>query len=197
MRVLLGLDQILFLLRLGFAFQLTALFALTHEFDLRSPPSKRNSLAIRTEEKEQAMCPRLKGLWVKFQLGSQRRVTAFWLDYEGPNESESLAKPYRGEREESEREGTGPVLVIGLYFTPREGEVVATLQPSMTVFYDLLEYPTERVYATMRVKQSQVKGFVPQTALKLITFLGEGDTKQDSKTENDRGSRFYSRFYLS
>ncbi|GFS28415.1 hypothetical protein Acr_00g0097250 [Actinidia rufa] len=171
MRVLLGLDQILFLLRLGFAFQLTALFALTHEFDLRSPPSKRNSLAIRTEEKEQAMCPRLKGLWVKFQLGSQRRVTAFWLDYEGPNESESLAKPYRGEREESEREGTGPVLVI--------------------------EYPTERVYATMRVKQSQVKGFVPQTALKLITFLGEGDTKQDSKTENDRGSRFYSRFYLS
>ncbi|KAI8522401.1 hypothetical protein RHMOL_RhmolMtG0004800 (mitochondrion) [Rhododendron molle] len=26
----------------------------------------------------------------------------------------------------------------------------------------------------------------PQTALKLITFLGEGDTKQDSKTENDR-----------
>lgn len=82
-------------------------------------------------------------------------------------------------------------------FTPREGEVVATLQPSMTVFYDFLEYPTERVYATMRVKQSQVKGFVPQTALKLITFLGEGDTKQDSKTENDRGSRFYSRFYLS
>lgn len=136
------------------------------------------------------MCPRLKGLGVKFQLGSQRRVkgqpillltkrkkgaklllesrplfeyeiprdskrrktrvvqdllqeglpsfqegftqqrlsltskhsfqvTAFWLDYEGPNESESLAKPYRGEREESEREGTGPVLVIGIFYTKR------------------------------------------------------------------------------
>lgn len=63
-------------------------------------------------------------------------VTAFWLDYEGPNESESLAKPYRGEREESEREGTRPVLVIGLFYTKRRRSscYVATFNDCLLLF---------------------------------------------------------------